>query len=95
MSSTDDKTKLVETGIGKCTDYVINKCLLEINQAHNREKIHRDIIVPMIDSIFAEVKKKLQSYLIGCSIAFVLVVLLIIALLVVQLMSRKPNKITN
>lgn len=62
----------------------IEMCVCEIKMEKNRKKIESDVIEPLIDCIL----EKIKPYIIGTSIFFITIILLIICILVLTVLPK-------
>lgn len=62
-------------------------CINELNNKKNRERIESEIITPLIDYILLRIK----PYIIGTTVFFITITLLIISLMVLSILSIKKN----
>lgn len=83
MEENKDSPFTVNTGIGKMTDKLINTCIGEFGKKHNKDKINKFIVNPIIDSI----TEKFYPYVITVSILYVMILVLIF--IIIFLVQRK------
>ena len=70
---------------------IVDTCICEAKKDKNRKKIEEDVLAPLIDYIL----EKIKPYVIGTSIFFITLILLIISILYLILISGIPRKISQ
>jgi hypothetical protein len=73
-----------------CSD-LINKCINEIKDENNMDKIKKDVLDPCVQYIL----KKIYPYILITCIIFVLIFLMTITILIILIFNKKINSIKN
>lgn len=63
--------------IEKIVDSVIDNCIIECKKEKNIDRIQKELVDPIISHTF----QKIYPYFLGCSIVFILILILAISIL--------------
>ena len=68
---------------------IIDKCVLEVKDEHNMNKIKQNILDPCVTYIL----KKIYPYILATCITFVLIFLMLSAILIILIFNKKNKNI--